>query len=130
MRAIEPAWKMLLSNKGILPVLWELFEGHENLLPASFEQGNFRDNYVVKPMLSREGENVSVHMNGNVHAVDGSYGNKGMIWQKLAPIPCIDGNFPVIGSWVIAGESAGIGIREDRNLVTTNASRFIPHYFS
>ena len=34
---IEPPWKMLLSNKGILPVLWELYPGHPNLLEASFE---------------------------------------------------------------------------------------------
>lgn len=130
MRVIEPAWKMLFSNKGLLAVLWELFEGHENLLPAGFEQGMFRDNYVIKPLLSREGENVTVHANGQVHAVEGSYGGKGMVCQKLAPIPCIAGNYPVIGSWVIGGEAAGIGIREDRRLVTTNASRFIPHYFT
>jgi glutathionylspermidine synthase len=29
---IEPAWKMVLSNKGILPILWELNDGHPNLL--------------------------------------------------------------------------------------------------
>ena len=34
---IEPPWKMLLSNKGILPVLWELYPGHPNLLEASFD---------------------------------------------------------------------------------------------
>lgn len=130
MRLIEPAWKMLFSNKGLLALLWELFEGHENLLPAGFEQGVFHDNFVIKPLLSREGENVTVHANGQVHAVEGSYGGKGVVYQKLAPIPCIDGNYPVIGSWVIGGEAAGIGIREDRTLVTTNASRFIPHYFT
>lgn len=31
-RFIEPMWKMLLSNKGLLPILWELFPGHPNLL--------------------------------------------------------------------------------------------------
>ncbi len=129
-RMIEPAWKMLLSNKGVLAVLWEMFKGHENLLPASFTQSGFRDNYVTKPLLSREGENVTVHRNGQIHEVEGSYGGKGVVWQQLAPLPCIDGNYPVIGSWVIAGEAAGIGIREDRQLVTTNASRFVPHYFS
>ena len=130
MRVVEPAWKMLLSNKGLLAILWELFEGHENLLRASFEPGAFRDNYVTKPLLSREGENVTVHCNGQTHEGTGSYGGKGQVWQQLATLPCIDGNYPVIGSWVIAGEAAGIGIREDRQLVTTNASRFVPHYFS
>jgi glutathionylspermidine synthase len=130
MRLIEPAWKMLLSNKGLLAIMWELFEGHENLLQASFDSGVFRDNYVTKPLLSREGENVTVHRNGQVHEVEGSYGGKTLVYQQLAPIPCIDGNYPVIGSWIVAGESVGIGIREDRQLVTTNASRFVPHYFS
>lgn len=130
MRLIEPAWKMLLSNKGLLAIMWELFEGHENLLRAGFEAGPFRDNYVTKPLLSREGENVTVHRNGQVHEVEGSYGGKAPVYQQLAQIPCFDGNYPVIGSWVVAGESAGIGIREDRQLVTTNASRFVPHYFA
>ena len=35
---IEPIWKMLWSNKGILPVLWHLFPDHQNLLPAYFEK--------------------------------------------------------------------------------------------
>ena len=29
---IEPAWKMLLSNKAILPLLWEMAPNHPNLL--------------------------------------------------------------------------------------------------
>lgn len=129
-RLIEPAWKMLLSNKGLLAVLWELFEGHPNLLQASLEESVFRDNYVAKPLLSREGENITVHCNGQLHAVEGSYGGKGFVYQQLALIPCLEGNYPVIGSWVINGEAAGIGIREDRTMVTTNASRFVPHYFT
>lgn len=31
---IEPLWKMLLSNKALLAILWELFPEHPNLLPA------------------------------------------------------------------------------------------------
>ncbi|HET7160036.1 MAG TPA: glutathionylspermidine synthase family protein, partial [Burkholderiales bacterium] len=46
-----------------------------------------------------------------------------------APLPEFDGNYPVIGSWVIGDAPAGIGIREDVTPVTSNTSRFIPHYF-
>jgi glutathionylspermidine synthase len=35
-RFLEPAWKAVVSNKGLLPVLWEMFEGHPNLLPSFF----------------------------------------------------------------------------------------------
>lgn len=126
---IEPAWKMILSNKGILPILWELNPRHPNLLEASFDPGHFRDDYVSKPLLSREGENISIHRSGTVREFKGSYGGKGAIFQELARIPCFSGNYPVIGSWVIHGEPAGIGIREDTSEVTTNASRFVPHLF-
>ena len=127
---IEPAWKMILSNKGILPILWELYPRHPNLLEASFDPGHFRDNYVAKPLLSREGGNVSIHRDGTSQEYEGSYGGKGTVFQELARIPCFSGNYPVIGSWMIYGEPAGIGIREDANEVTTNTSRFVPHLFN
>jgi glutathionylspermidine synthase len=126
---IEPAWKMILSNKALLPILWELNPRHPYLLEASFDQLHFHDNFVSKPFLSREGANITVHRNGQVTEFDGSYAGKGLVYQELATIPCFDGNYPVIGSWVIRGESAGIGIREDRLSVTTNSSRFVPHLF-
>ncbi len=34
---IEPLWKMLLSNKALLAILWELFPDHPNLLPAHLD---------------------------------------------------------------------------------------------
>src|SRR6185437_1316280 len=55
---IEPVWKMILSNKAILPVLWELFPNHPNLLPCYGEPKS--GCYVKKPMLAREGANVTV----------------------------------------------------------------------
>lgn len=35
-RFIEPAWKMLLSNKALLAKLWVRYPNHPNLLPAYF----------------------------------------------------------------------------------------------
>jgi glutathionylspermidine synthase len=58
---IEPAWKMILSNKAILPMLWELYPDCPYLLPAYFEEGKWT-NYVKKPILSREGANIDLVM--------------------------------------------------------------------
>ena len=33
---VEPPWKMVLSNKGMLPLLWERHNGHPNPRHASF----------------------------------------------------------------------------------------------
>jgi glutathionylspermidine synthase len=129
-RVVEPAWKMLLSNKAILPILWERFPGHPNLLAASFEPGRFATDYVKKPIFSREGANVSINAGGRTLEEPGAYGAEGYIWQAYHELPRFGGNYTVIGSWIIGEEPAGIGIREDDSPITKNTSRFVPHYFA
>ena len=126
---IEPAWKLLLSCKGVLAVLWELYPDHPNLLPAYFDPKPLGERYVRKPFYSREGANVEIHGPRGVFAQPGTYGAEGYVYQIYAPLPEFDGNYPVIGSWMIGADSAGMGIREDVSPVTRNTSRFIPHYF-
>jgi glutathionylspermidine synthase len=129
MRVIEPPWKMVLSNKAILPMLWEMFPDHPNLLPAYFEPGRFKTDFVRKPLYSREGANVSITTGGKTFEQPGEYGEEGFIWQAYHPLPQFGGNYPVIGSWIVGEEPAGIGIREDDSPITKNSSRFVPHYF-
>jgi glutathionylspermidine synthase len=125
---IEPAWKMLLSNKGILPILWQLFPNHPNLLPCYFGDPHGMKDYVRKPLLSREGANVEIYSSGTiVESQGGDYGEEGYVCQARAVLPNFNGNYPVIGSWVIDGEAAGMGIREADTLITGNLSRFVPH---
>ncbi len=129
MRVIEPAWKMLLSNKAILPVLWEMFPDHPNLLAASFEPGRFATDFVKKPLYSREGANVSITTDGRTVEAPGEYGEEGYIWQAYQALPTFGANHTVIGSWIVGEEPAGIGIREDDTPITRDTSRFVPHYF-
>ncbi len=52
-RWLEPAWKSIISNKA-LPLLWEMFPNHPNLLPAYFAEDDHpaSGKYVVKPIFS------------------------------------------------------------------------------
>ena len=153
-RFIEPPWKAVLSNKGILPVLWQMFEGHPNLLPAFFEadvaqalNGSgaatpavaqsfaraseiLQQGHVSKPIFSREGASIAIMQAGRVEeaASNREYDRHPRIVQAYAPLPVYDGFRPVIGSWIIGTECAGIGIREDRSRITQDLSRFKPHF--
>ncbi|MDX1656949.1 MAG: glutathionylspermidine synthase family protein, partial [Candidatus Competibacteraceae bacterium] len=130
LRAVEPPWKMLLSNKGLLAILWELFPGHPYLLPAAFEPTGVGDHYVKKPLLSREGANIEIYRPGQVLKTPGDYGAEGWVYQAYSPLPCFDGrNHVVVGSWVVGDRPAGIGLREDDSPITRDTSRFVPHYF-
>jgi glutathionylspermidine synthase len=129
---IEPPWKMLLSSKAILPELWKLAPNHPNLLEAYYEDDpaarNLGRDYVAKPIFSREGANIEIRKRGlTVAAPEGPYGNIPRVVQALAPDVVFDGMRPVIGSWIVDTEPAGIGIREDKGLVTGNTSCFVPH---
>ena len=85
--------------------------------------------YVRKPLYSREGANVSLVGPGLGQKTEGSYGEEGHVYQAYSALPVNDGQHAVIGSWVIAGQPAGIGVREDPTPITHNLSRFVPHYF-
>ncbi len=124
---IEPAWKMILSNKAILPILWKLYPNCPYLLPSYFDE-NSLTNYVKKPILSREGANIEIKkFSATVAKTDGEYGNEGYIYQELFELPNFDNHYPVVGSWVIGQEPAGMGIREANTLITDNKSCFVPH---
>lgn len=124
----EPMWKMLLSNKGMLPILWELFPDHPNLLAAYDSPEKLAGNYVQKPKLSREGANVTIFENGVITAQQtGAYTQSGSIYQAIASLPRFSGQTPILGVWMVQGEPAGMGIREENQRITSNLSRFVPH---
>lgn len=125
---IEPIWKMLWSNKALLPVLWDLFPDHPNLLPAYFDESHGLTSYARKPLFSREGANITLVEHGRqIAATDGGYGDAPVVYQALAPLATFDAHYPVLGAWVIDGEAAGMGIRESDGPITGNMSRFVPH---
>ena len=80
---------------------------------------------VEKPVHGREGADIRL-----LAADEAGTGGNDRIYQAACKLPVFDGMHAVIGSWVVAGKSAGIGMREDTAPITTNASRFVPHYFA
>jgi len=129
MQLLEPAWKAVLSNKGILPLLWQRYPNHPNLLEAHFDDstGTLPPGWVRKPLYSREGANVSLYLpDGSLEQSTGPY-NGPTIRQVLHTLPHFDGNYPLIGSWMVGNEACGVGIREDNSHITRDSARFLPH---
>lgn len=124
-RWIEPAWRAIPACKSFLALLWELFPGHPNLLPAFLERGRTGGPEIGKPFWGREGANI-VAPPGET---PGPYADQPRVWQSFAELPRFGGRFPVLGSWLVAGEPCGLGIREDATPITRDTSRFVPHFF-
>jgi glutathionylspermidine synthase len=123
-RWIEPAWKQVLSNKRLLPLLWGMFPGHPNLLPAAVRPSDVPGAVVRKPQFGREGEDVTAHADSA--ALDE---NPAFVVQALAPMFRSDAGHALLGLWIVGDETVGLGMREDDDAITRNTSRFVPHCF-
>jgi glutathionylspermidine synthase len=133
---IEPIWKMMWSNKALLAILWELNPNHELLLPAYLDGPRNMQNYVRKPLCGREGAGVTVFRNwaesetaAAQNPLDAKAAAGKFVYQQMASMAQADGKTAVLGSWLVDGEPAGMGIRESVGVVTNNFSRFVPHLF-
>jgi len=135
MEIVEPAWKLLLSNKALLPLLWEMYPDHPNLLAAyassdPLKEAPYNGSYVAKPRMGFQGENIRIYKEGKpLLSTEGETPAEpaDLIYQEFCPLTNFDGNYPVVGSWVIGGRAAGIGILETEDLITDNSCSFVPH---
>ncbi|MDR3506358.1 MAG: glutathionylspermidine synthase family protein [Caulobacteraceae bacterium] len=137
LRLIEPAWKMLASDKRLLASLWEMFPGHPLLLEAttSLVQAQGYGAYARKPAHGREGANVVLFEGGQaVASASGDYGGDAVVYQRRARLAHARGSrgearYAVLGSWVIGGLARGLGVRESSGPITSNMAQFVPHLF-
>ena len=131
-RFVEPAWKMMLSNKGLLPILWELNPGHPLLLPAAHTREDLlaggATQWVEKPHFGREGGGVTVMERGFPVARGAARQEDGpLVYQQRAALLERAGRHFVWGLWLVGDECRGLSARGDRSLVTGNLSQFFPH---
>ena len=128
---VEPMWKGMLSTKAILPMLWDMFKGHKNLMPAFFNEKEMLEvsnSYVKKPIYSREGANIEVIKNSSlIDKADGDYGSEGYIYQEYAKMANLDNAWYIFGTWMVGDKMEGLAIREDKTVITKNTSFFVPH---
>lgn len=128
----EPIWKMLLSNKAILPILWELNPNHPLLLPASLDFAELQQagirSYVAKPILGREGANIRIFDSGRILAeTQGQYDSVPLVYQQKADLLRNGARTCVWGAWMVGDQCRALSVREDDSLITSNTSRFLAH---
>ncbi|EQC35671.1 hypothetical protein SDRG_06953 [Saprolegnia diclina VS20] len=149
-RLLEPAWKLLLGNKALLALLWEMFPDHPNLLPATYDRDDILDNkipgnIVAKPKYGREGAGIlySGRYKSKAEFLDAAdkasmlptEGHDGVVdldmgapvYQAYHATSSFALRKIVLGSWVVHGAPAGFCVREDIGATTNDNSCFVPH---
>jgi glutathionylspermidine synthase len=112
---------------------WQRHKGHPNLLPCAFADTMAGSEIAAqpharKPFFSREGADIALFDGANTHhGPEEGYGAEGHIVQAYAPLAQADGNYAVIGSWIVGDECVAMSIREDTGPITRDLARFVPH---
>lgn len=130
LQVVEPAWKLILSSKAALPLLWQMFPEHPLLLRAEFEDGqpDACAAYVRKPIYGRQGVGIEIVLPDETIRNSGECGDEGFIRQAYFELP-MHGNYHlVVGSWIVDSVAAGIGVRADESKITGRGALFVPHY--
>ncbi|CAF3771779.1 unnamed protein product [Rotaria sordida] len=122
-QVIEPLWKVITSNKALLPILWSMYPNHPHLLRSEWTLTDTLkcSGYVKKPIVGRCGQNVTLYNNDDESVIDetmGNYVNRNCIYQELFNLKCFDGYYCIFGSWILCGHFTGFCIREDQKLIT------------
>lgn len=124
----EPMWKLIPSNKAILPLIYHAHPEHPALLKSEFElDDDLRESgYAKKPIVGRVGRNVTITTGeGKVRAEShGNFGERNMIYQRLFPLTKQDGYYAILGGWMLGDSYSGTGIREDKTVITGIESPF------
>jgi trypanothione synthetase/amidase len=127
-KIFEPMWKLIPSNKAILPMLWEAYPNHPNLLRTEWTITDElkQTGYARKPIVGRCGRNVSI-FDSTGEAVEesaGEFSDRDLVYQELFQLPKRDDYFAILGGWMIGGRYGGTGVREDKTIITNVESPF------
>ncbi len=134
LRVVEPAWKLILSSKAALPLLWQMFPGHPLLLRSEFDDWQPSGACVRKPIFGREGGGVEIVFanetitNSAEDTENIGYGEEGFVRQEYVELPMYGDYHLVVGSWIVDSVAAGVGVRADRHKITGRDALFVPHY--
>lgn len=121
---IEEPFKLLMGGKWLLPYLFERYGSMDDIfIPAWHDRSAcINDKVVAKSYYGRIGTEVEILEPSQHTTLQGP-----VVYQKFVESTTFDGYLPVLCSWVINGRSAGVGIREQTTLITTDSCKFAPN---
>ena len=124
---------MLLSNKALLPCCGSCIPEHPNLLPAYLRAGGARIGDYVQEAEARRAKAQTCRLidggDGADHA-DGGYGAEGFVYQAYGTLPRFGDDYDDRSARGSSATSppASASARMT-SPITSNTSRFVPHYF-
>jgi glutathionylspermidine synthase len=128
LEVVEPAWKLLLTNRAIMQTLWEMYPFHPLLAETHGAASGFgwdqsaiaRPKFGAGGLAARRGDVTGGRFVSGA-AMDAEAA-EGEILQAIVPMAEAGARFDV---WIVGDEPCGMGVREDRD----GDEVVVPHRF-
>lgn len=137
MSVLSPLWCWLMSNHGLLALLWERYPRHSNLCRAAFDPADLGDCEAVTARglfgLDDAAQTMRVH-GGTVHGGTVSDtgprdGTGGVVWLETPPTFEEEGAHAVLHAWIIGDKCLGMSVRESADPRVGPEAAMVPHLF-
>lgn len=136
--SFEPAWKMMMSIRAMLPALYYLYPDSEILSPSKLDDHlGLGSDIVVSTILPSVSRNEMGRMKGRDFTSWGenmkNFSNQNTLAYRRLEIPKryrdTSGGyrFPFISVFTVGGHLSGIGVRESRLPLLGSHTTFKPH---
>lgn len=135
---LDPAWKMVLSSRAMLPALWEMYPNSKILSPASIsDTAKLGNNIVTAPLLPVTSRNEMAVLKNRQFTSWGepmkTFSEKNDLAHRTLEIPkrykdkTGEYRFAYMSVFAISTAIVGIGMRETRLPLLGANSTFRPH---
>ena len=124
---INPAYTLLFQSKGMMKILYDLFEDSPYLLETSFEPVENMQQ-IEKPVFGKNDSNAKLYdFNARVvDEIDGEYSNYKNIYQEYVDLPKDSEGFQYETSVLFAYEACGLGFQKKETRLS-QTRRFVGH---
>ncbi|EAR87554.1 glutathionylspermidine synthase (macronuclear) [Tetrahymena thermophila SB210] len=129
---IEPPWKIVMSNKAISALLYQMFPSNPHLIKSSLEPLGENELQLSKQKYAREGEYINYSDNYEYFKyflIDSyiKYVHK-PIFQKFIQSDLHKNRYITISCWVVQGKPCSVMLREDLNPIIGTGSSVVPYF--
>lgn len=137
MSVLSPLWCWLMSNHGLLALLWHLYPQHPNLCRAVFDPADLGgcDSVTARSLFGLDDAAQCMTVQGQVvsdtgtaDALNGS-GLGGGVWLETPPIFEDEGMHAVLHAWIVGDKCLGMSVRESEDPRVGPDAAMVPHLF-
>lgn len=125
-KVVEAMWKTIMGNKALLPYVYSLNKGCDNILPTSFNPKDEcfdGEEYLIEKGLRGRGSMLTKRVKREDVIKNPK---KNVIYQQMFKNNRIDDHFLIMGAWMVGEKFSGMWMKKSDKMINDYYLNVIP----